>query len=171
VFDPAFLANLFGAAVDRIVGPAYQGFADAATFRPVDGRGIRMLTEADVPTLGRLRAACDATEWAHSTIELDRPESVFVCFAGGAIAAAGTLKPRRDSIASVGIITHPAYHGLGYGRAVVSAMTAHALDDGLIPPTKRCWPTYRRRRLPARWATSNMGARWRCDCARWSRAC
>lgn len=51
VFDPAFLAGLFGPSVERIIGPAYQGFVDAGTFRPVEGRGTRLLTAEDVPAL------------------------------------------------------------------------------------------------------------------------
>jgi predicted GNAT family acetyltransferase len=30
-------------------------------------------------------------------------------------------------------VTHPAFRGNGYGRAVVSAMTRAALDEGAIP--------------------------------------
>lgn len=133
VFDLAFLAGLFGPAVDRIIGPAFQGFVDAGTFKPVEGRRTRPLSAEDIPALGRLRAACDVIEWAHSAIEPERPDSMFACFVGGDIAAAGTLLRGRDPVASLGIITHPAYRGRGYGRAVVSAMTAHALDNGLIP--------------------------------------
>jgi GNAT superfamily N-acetyltransferase len=133
VFDPVFLAGLFGSTVERIIGPAYQGFVDAATFRPVDGRATRSLTGADTPALQRLRAACDAIEWEHSAVKSDHLASVFACFVGGALAAAGILMRGRDRIGSLGIITHPAHRGQGYGRAVVSAMTAYALDTGLIP--------------------------------------
>ena len=33
----------------------------------------------------------------------------------------------------LGVITHPAGRGKGYGRAVVSAMTAHTVRAGKVP--------------------------------------
>jgi hypothetical protein len=39
VFDCAFLGQLFGERVGRIIGPASRSYADASDFRPVDERG------------------------------------------------------------------------------------------------------------------------------------
>jgi GNAT superfamily N-acetyltransferase len=57
---------------------------------------------------------------------------VFGCFAAGTLVAAGTLAPWRDRLWSVGIITHPHHRGRGHGRAVVSAMSRHGLQQGWL---------------------------------------
>lgn len=131
VFDPAFLAALFGEHVARIIGPASQSYADATTFHLGDERGTRPLTPADTSALRQLADACQPQEWEHSGI--GAPGSMaFGCFLGAELAAAGMLAP-RGVVRRVGIVTHPGYRGRGYGRAVVSAMTRVALHEGAIP--------------------------------------
>ena len=49
---------------------------------------------------------------------------MFGCFNGEALAAAGMLERWGDRLLQVGIVTHPDHRGRGYGKAVVSAMTA-----------------------------------------------
>jgi GNAT superfamily N-acetyltransferase len=129
VFDTAVLRQVFGAAVDRVVGPAWLGYADASDVRPAARMGTRLLTGQDLPELQRLAAACGPTAWEHSGIDPARPP-VFGCFAGEVLAAAGMLERWGDRLWQVGIVTHPGYRGRGYGKAVVSAMTAHGLAIG-----------------------------------------
>ncbi len=131
VFDHAFLAAHFGDAVERIIGPTFRGCCDASDFRPADPRGTRMLMRADDPALLRLREAAGEEAWAHSSLVLERPP-IFGCFVDGKLAAAGTLIAAGSRLRNVGILTHPAYRRHGYGRAVVSCMTAHALAEGGI---------------------------------------
>jgi GNAT superfamily N-acetyltransferase len=129
VFDVILLQQVFGAAVDRVIGPAWVGYADGSDFRPAPTRGTRPLTDQDLPELQRLAAACGPTAWEHSGIDPARPP-VFGCFAGDMLAAAGMLERWGDQLLHVGIVTHPNYRGRGYGKAVVSAMTAHGLAAG-----------------------------------------
>jgi GNAT superfamily N-acetyltransferase len=129
VFDPHLLRQLFGAAVDQVIGPAWLGYADASDLRPAPTMGTRLLTDQDLPELQRLAAACGPVAWEHSGIDPARPP-VFGCFAGEVLAAAGMLERWGDRLLQVGIVTHPGYRGRGYGKAVVSAMTAHGLAAG-----------------------------------------
>jgi hypothetical protein len=131
VFDIALLREVFGPAVERVIGPAWLGYADAGDFTPAPTMGTRPLTDRDLPALRRLADACGPTAWAHGGI---RPGSaaVFGCHAGGMLAAAGMLEPWGARLLHVGIVTHPAYRGCGYGTAVVSAMTAHRLAGGKV---------------------------------------
>ena len=131
VFQVAALRQVFGAAVERVVGPAWLGYADASDDRPAPTKGTRRLTEQDLPELRRLAAACGPTAWEHSGIDPARPP-VFGCFAGSTLAAAGMLERWGDRLLQVGIVTHPDHRGRGYGKAVVSAMTAHGLATGGI---------------------------------------
>jgi GNAT superfamily N-acetyltransferase len=139
VFDRAFLSSAFGERAIRIIGPASRNCADATDFRPVDPRGTRHLTDADHAALRRLAAACDPEEWSESGLgaildggpDATRPPH-FGCLVGGELAAAGMLRP-HGPLRNIYIATHPGYRRRGYGRAVVSAMTAHALGEGTIP--------------------------------------
>jgi RimJ/RimL family protein N-acetyltransferase len=81
--------------------------------------------------LGQLAAAVGPTAWAHSGISPERPP-VFGCYAAETLAAAGMLEPWGARLLHVGIVTHPAYRGRGYGKAVVSAMTTHGLTTGAV---------------------------------------
>jgi GNAT superfamily N-acetyltransferase len=129
VFDVIVLRQVFGTAVDRVIGPAWLGYADASDVRPAPTLGTRRLTEQDLPALQRLAAACGPTAWEHSGIDPTHPP-VFGCFAGDTLAAAGMLERWGDRLLQVGIVTHPGYRGRGYGKAVVSAMSAYGLATG-----------------------------------------
>lgn len=129
VLDPALLRQVFGAEVDRIVGPAWLGYTDTSDFRPAPTLGTRRLTGQDLPALGRLAGACEPTAWDHSGIDPGRPP-IYGCYAGPTLVAAGTLEPWGERLLHVGIVTHPAHRGRGYGKAVVSAMTGDGLAAG-----------------------------------------
>ena len=129
VFDATLLRQVFGAAVDQVIGPAWLGYADTSDFRPAPTLGTRLLTDQDLPELQRLAAACGPTAWEHSGIDPGRPP-VFGCFADEVLAAAGMLEWWGDRLLQVGIVTHPGYRGRGYGKAVVSAMSTYGLATG-----------------------------------------
>lgn len=131
VFDADTLSALFAGAVERVIGPAVQAYTDAHDCRSADARGTRPLTTNDTEALRQLAATCDPTEWEHSGIDSEGAV-VFGCFAGAQLTAAGMLRP-SGILRQIGIVTHPAFRGQGYGRAVVSAMTAAALREGAIP--------------------------------------
>jgi GNAT superfamily N-acetyltransferase len=130
-FEIALLRQVFGAAVDRVIGPAWLGYADHSDFQPAPPLGTRRLTDHDLPALRGLAAACGPTAWAHSGIDPTGPP-VYGCYADRTLAAAGMLQPWGKRLLHVGIVTHPAYRGRGYGSAVVSAMTADGLADGRL---------------------------------------
>jgi GNAT superfamily N-acetyltransferase len=129
VFDVTLLRQVFGAAVERVIGPAWLGYADASDIRPTPTLGSRLLTDEDLPELQRLAAACGPTAWEHSGIDPARPP-LFGCFAGDRLAAAGMLARWGDRLLHIGVVTHPGYRGRGYGKAVVSAMSAYGLATG-----------------------------------------
>jgi GNAT superfamily N-acetyltransferase len=129
VFDEAVLRRVFGDAVRRVVGPAWLGYADAVDFRPAPTMGARLLSDQDLAALRGLAAACGPTEWEHAGIDPACPP-LYGCHAGEVLAAAGTLQRWGTRLLHVGIVTHPAQRGRGYGKAVVSAMTADGLASG-----------------------------------------
>jgi GNAT superfamily N-acetyltransferase len=131
VFDAAPLSAILGDAAGVVIGPAAIAYSDASTFRPARTTGVRLLAGGDEKLLRELTAACDATEWDHADIEYDRAP-IFGCFIGNVLATVASYRVRSETIASIGIITHPARRGHGYARAAASAATSHALDGGLI---------------------------------------
>ena len=129
VFDGTLLRQLFGVGVDRVIGPAWLGDADSSDLRPAPTRGSRLLSDQDLPELQRLAAACGPMAWEHSGIDPARPP-LFGCFVGDRLVAAGMLERWGDRLLHIGIVTHPGSCGRGYGKAVVSAMSAHGLATG-----------------------------------------
>jgi GNAT superfamily N-acetyltransferase len=131
LFSEAGIRALLGARIGHIVGPAYQGYVEQAQFRSAARPGVRALAPADQKVLRQLAAACEGDAWEHSGIAFDEP-NVFGCFADDQLVAAARHRPEWDEAAHIGVVTHPAYRGRGYGRAVVSAATARGLAAGFI---------------------------------------
>lgn len=131
-FDITRLWQVFGDAIERFVGPAWQGYLRADDFQPVARPNVRQLTTTDDPALQRLADACDEREWEE--IGIGRAEQVvFGAFVGETLVAAGMGEPRASTLLHIGIITHPDHRRQGHGCAVVSAISAYGLEVGLVP--------------------------------------
>jgi GNAT superfamily N-acetyltransferase len=134
VFDSAFVAALFGSAVQRILGPcpiAY--FPDAALHPDESLPPCRKLTETDAAAVERLAADCGPEAWGHGGVELDAHRAVFGCFADDRLVSAASYEIWGDAIAHVGVVTAPSYRGRRFGKAAATAATADALRQGLVP--------------------------------------
>ena len=129
ITDQDFVA-LFGEKVDKVIGPAYQGYLEESDFRPITS-SARLLLPADDNALRKLAAACDAEEWEHSDIQIGQHHN-FGNFAGGQLVAVANYQMETKFTAMPGIITHPAYRGQGRGKAVLSAAIEHGLSEGLL---------------------------------------
>ena len=136
--DPALWHAALGALIERIIGPSYQGYVDASTFRPPPSQSsgrpmpyVRRIAPADLPALERLIASCPPQDWADSAIQPDH-SPIFVLEQSGELVAAASAPDDGAGVVSVGVITHPAWRGRGYGAAVVAALTADRLADGAI---------------------------------------
>jgi GNAT superfamily N-acetyltransferase len=130
LFDVDRMRALFGDATDVPVGPATIAYADETDFIPAETMGARMLTHDDADALVRMRDACDSLEWDHGGHIHPVQHPTFAVFDGEEIVAAASYDYQGESIRHVGFVTHPAYRGRGYGRAVASAITAHGLAEG-----------------------------------------
>lgn len=135
--DPGFWRTALGDYVERVVGPSYQGYVDAQAFRPSSLSPesapplVRCLGPVDLPALNRLAAACPHQEWEDSAIQPDHLP-IFALERAGVLVAAASAPDDGSGVASVGVVTHPEWRGWGYGRAVVSALTADRLASGAI---------------------------------------
>lgn len=130
--DLPTLQERIAAPIERVVGPAFVGYADAGTFRRMSGAGTRLLTADDRDRFERFRRACSALEWEQGGSELGAQPVVGYCV-GDEIAAASGFELWGERIAHIAVVTHPAHRGQGYGARVVGAIAAVALERGLIP--------------------------------------
>jgi GNAT superfamily N-acetyltransferase len=127
VFDRAFVRSLYGNDVAAIEGPLWLGYATAESFRRIDGRGSRRLEgPGHALALAGLRRRVTREEWIDAGFEVPGRRQ-YGCFVRSELVCAGTLTPFRGRPASVGVLTHPAHRGQGFGSAMVSALTAEAL--------------------------------------------
>jgi RimJ/RimL family protein N-acetyltransferase len=127
---PETAEALFRERIERLVGPAYQGYAEPGDFRPCPSPHVRALTPADRDAFARLEAACDRVEWMwHSSLGPDHPEVFGYVLDGEILAACRPLMWNRWT-ANHGVITHPAHRGRGYGKAVVSASMQRGFERG-----------------------------------------
>jgi GNAT superfamily N-acetyltransferase len=133
LFMPDALADLFGDAVERVIGPAYRGYADETDLRPAETYGARLLTDSpdDHAALAAVRAACTEIEWAHSAPD---PElgPIFGVFDGMRLLAAASYERQAERLLHIRVLTHPGFRGRGLGRGAVSALCQHGLVAGGI---------------------------------------
>jgi GNAT superfamily N-acetyltransferase len=131
VWGEAQFRALFGAQIERIVGPTWVGNIDWEELRSVDLRDARVLSRGDARALWDLEVACAPLEWRHAGIGLDLPVVVGCEVKGRLVAVAGYTLWGKE-VAHVGVVTHPEYRGQGYGKAAVAALTLYAGGRGLI---------------------------------------
>jgi GNAT superfamily N-acetyltransferase len=119
-----------GIAADRVVGPAFIGYLDEATFAGGDYIESRLLDDSDAELIEALRAACEPIAWAEGG-----PAGTVAAlgvFRGNTLAAISSYEIWSERIAHIGIVTHPAHRGGGLGTATVRAMTRIALARKLV---------------------------------------
>jgi hypothetical protein len=125
------LHALFGNRVTSVIGPSYQGYAEAQGFCPVPCEKVRMLSARDRPALARLRDACDPGEWADSGLSLEQVPLFGYVEDDDVIAVAGVIV--WASYAAIpAVLTHSGSRGQGCGTAVASAAMACILDRGSV---------------------------------------
>ncbi|HEY0076947.1 MAG TPA: GNAT family N-acetyltransferase [Abditibacteriaceae bacterium] len=127
--DKEFIASL-GGKVDKVIGPAFQGFLLETDFQSVSS-DARLLTNQDEKALADLRAACEQDEWEHADIEMER-HPLFGCFENECLVAVATYRIESEVAAFPGLITHPEFRGRGYGKAVLSKALEHGVNHDLL---------------------------------------
>ena len=134
----AGISNLDG--VEEVLGPTFYGYTDRETFSPVNATA-EVLTPDDEPAYETFQAAVSEEDWNHggTVFHPDRTIGVYV---DDELVALASYEIWGDVIAHLSVITHPEYRDEGYGQAVVSRVTEHALSAGYLPQyrTSDAWP-------------------------------
>jgi GNAT superfamily N-acetyltransferase len=123
--------NLPPDIISRIVGPAFVGYAEVVTGRPL--HPVQLLGPKEAAHIAALQEACDPTEWEHGGSSLEVADVVCGVFAGETLAALAGYEIWDGTVAHISIITHPEHRGLGYGRSSVAFLARHAEWKQLLP--------------------------------------
>ncbi len=127
---PEALAGALAEVADRVIGPAYIGYA-AEVAMPGTATAARSLDPGDEAAVEALQAACDPTEWEHGGSDV-----VNTCsgvFMDGRLATLAGYEVWGGTVAHISIVAHPAYRGRGLARDAVAHVACRALEAGLIP--------------------------------------
>ena len=92
---------------------------------------VRALTQADAAAFAAFQARCSERDLNESEIGVDQ-EAPYGVFDGDRIVA-GASAYMWDGLADVGVLTDPEYRGQGLGKAAVSAVCAHFVDNADEP--------------------------------------
>jgi len=118
--------------IAREIGPVFQGHATPDEFTPRPGPTTTRLSRNNAADLAHLAAACGAEAWEHGDLAVDGSDAhLFGCFRAGRLVAAGKHGPLVDgAFSDLGVVTHPAHRGHGFGAAVASAAMADGFSLG-----------------------------------------
>jgi GNAT superfamily N-acetyltransferase len=131
LLTPAWWQHALGTTPHRAVGPAYLGYADAEQFRPDTRHPARLLRPDDAAALAAFASAVGPLAWEHSGLGHE-PQPIAGCWEQGRLVAAAGYTIWGGALAHIGVTTHPALRGSGYGRSVVSAIGRHAFERGYV---------------------------------------
>mgnify|MGYP000365175353 CR=1 FL=1 len=121
------LYEMFADYSDRIVGPAVQAFLEPDDFTPAHKGEARALSPNDFGLILDLQRACDPASWSHGGIS-PKDNDLFGSFAGVTLVSVAKLLPWNAKANNVGVVTHPAFRGRGYGAVAASAVVEKALE-------------------------------------------
>lgn len=124
--SPAAVSRLFGAELQRSVGPAFHGALTAAAFRPSHTVGVRPIGESDAEALLQFRAECALEQWNDAALD-DATLFRAAHFQDDRITALAGFRPWSQTAGDPCVLTHPDYRGRGLAKRVVSAVVAEAL--------------------------------------------
>lgn len=129
-FGTRAIKKVAGNRVDRMVGPAWLGYADASDLRSIATAAV-LLRAGDRTALMELCSAVGQEAWEHSGIQVDRPP-VFGLYVDHLLVSAGMLHETHDGIQNIGLVTHPDHRGCGYATQVGAALSLHGVRLGRI---------------------------------------
>jgi GNAT superfamily N-acetyltransferase len=129
-FSVETATRLLGSQLDRLIGPAWIGQLNLASFCKQHGAETRLLSTAEHGALEDLLAACPPEEASHSALEPGRSPTVGIFREGKLVASAG-YEVLEKRVAHIGVLVHPSWRGQGLAIKVVSGIAETALQSKL----------------------------------------
>ncbi|HET6585420.1 MAG TPA: GNAT family N-acetyltransferase [Nannocystaceae bacterium] len=131
LLDEAFLVELFGDDLERMIGPAFQGRLEPDRFRPAVSADVRFIGRDDAAAVDRFRAECGADAWESGSLDkVEQPMAAH--FDGSRITAMAGYRPRNHDAGDPCVLTHPEFRRRGHGTRVVSAVVGAALGQAKL---------------------------------------
>jgi hypothetical protein len=131
-FDANLLTKMIGSDNYQVIGPAFQGYNDLASFKESTPLAVvDIVTEQQRDLILDLRKSCSEVEWEQSDIDYNR-QPIMARICDEKVVAAGSWRVEVSGFLSIGIISHPDYRGSGHAKAVVNALTSKGLKTGAI---------------------------------------
>lgn len=126
--------------VDRVLDPTFYAYTDRESFAPIDSSS-RVWALSDKTAYEDFRAAVSEEEWEQGGSKFSAGNTVGLFVNEELVAIAG-YEIWDDVIAHIAVVTHPNRRSEGYGQAVVSRETEHALSAGFLPQYRTLdeWP-------------------------------
>jgi RimJ/RimL family protein N-acetyltransferase len=131
LLTPAWWQRALATTRHEAIGPAYLGYADAQQFQPSIRHPTRLLTPADTAGLEAFASAVGPVAWEHSGLG-EEPQPIAGCWEHDQLVAAAGYTIWGAALAHIGVATHPAFRGSGYGTSVVSTIGQHALEQNYV---------------------------------------
>ena len=141
--------ELVGEDAGLVLGPSIHSYLDASTFRAPPPCDARPLTAADRTSVDAFRDDVPDAEWSEGGF-VPYPDVVWGAFEDGRLLAMGNMTDFAGQPADVGIVTHTASRGRGYGTRLAGAMTAAALPTIMVIRYRALETNIRSRRVAAK---------------------
>lgn len=133
LFTPAYRKYLFEDRVQKVIGPAFQGFYQAAPGEAVNiSKLVRRLNhEEHQESILALSHSDDPTGWNNSGVF--KPNSIlYGYYHQGKVSALASYRMLNEQVGFIGVYTHPDYRGQGFGQATVKAAIADLARQGKV---------------------------------------
>lgn len=131
LFTPSYIDYLFGERVNKIIGPAFQGFYQvAAGAVPSLSQTVERLDfEQHQEIIHRLSQSGDPLGWNHSGV-YNHKSILYGYRHQGEIQTLANYRFLDENVGFIGVYTHPEFRGLGFGRATAQAALADLVRRG-----------------------------------------
>ena len=116
--------NKFNDKIEKIIGPIYQGYKDNnSLYDDTEGKHIQ---EIDTKTYEFFNSELNN----HDKMILDNfCKPYFALYAENSIVSLAHYLYWTDSVASMGILTHPKYRNQGYSKRILKLAINHAINN------------------------------------------
>ncbi len=131
LFSAPYIEYLFKDRVNKIIGPAFQGYYQALSGDPEEGPEsvLRLDFAQHQETIKSLSQSGDPIGWDHSGVFKEK--SILYGYQyQGRILALANYRLVDEQVGFIGVYTHPEFRGRGFGRATVKAALTDLARQG-----------------------------------------
>lgn len=131
LFSSAYIEYLFKNRIKKIIGPAFQGYYQAAPEETatIPNAVLRLDFAQHQETIKTLSQSGDPIGWDHSGVFKEQ-SIIYGYQQQGKILALANYRLVNEQVGFIGVYTHPEFRGRGFGRATVKAALVDLAREG-----------------------------------------